>query len=58
MATAMTWRQLHELLTPIKAVRYTAEGRRIVQSSKIAPEARDVLEKLAISAPNTNGPSC
>ena len=31
-STAMTWRQLHDLLGPIKAVRYTTEGRTIVQS--------------------------
>lgn len=51
--TAMTWRQLHDLLNPIKAVRYTAEGRTIVQAGKIGPEARDVLKKLDISTPKT-----
>ena len=51
--TAMNWRQIHDLLTPIKAVRYTAEGRTIVQASKIDPEARDVLKKLDISTPKT-----
>lgn len=51
--TAMTWRQLHDLLGPIKAVRYTTEGRTIVQTSKIRPEARDVLKKLDISTPKT-----
>ena len=50
-STVMTWRQIHDLLTPIKAVRYTAEGRTIVQTSKIRPEARDVLKKLDISTP-------
>jgi transposase len=44
-ATAMTWRQIRDLLTPIKAVRYTAEGRTIVQTSKIGPEARERPEK-------------
>ena len=52
-ATALTWRQIHDQLTPIKAVRYTAEGRTIVQTSKIRPEASDVLKKLAISTPKT-----
>jgi hypothetical protein len=52
-ATAMTWRQIHDLLTPIKAVRYTAEGRTIVQTGKIRPEARDILKKLNISTPKT-----
>ena len=51
IATAMTWRQIHELLTPIKAVRYTTEGRTIVQAGKIRPEAHDVLKKLDISKP-------
>jgi len=51
--TGLTWRQLHDLLTPIKAVRYTAEGRTIVQASKIGPEASDVLKKLDISTPKT-----
>jgi hypothetical protein len=51
--TALTWRQFHDLLTPIKAVRYTAEGRTIVQASKIGPEAREALKKLDISTPKT-----
>ena len=51
--TALTWRQLHDLLAPIKAVRYTAEGRTIVQAGKIRPEAKGVLRKLAISTPKT-----
>ena len=53
IATEMTWRQIHALLTPIKAVRYTAEGRSIVQTSKIRPEARGVLKTLDISTPKT-----
>jgi transposase len=48
-ATAMTWRQFHDLLTPIKAVRYTAEGRTIVQANKIGPDAREALKKIDIS---------
>ncbi len=51
--TALTWRQLHDLLSPIKAVRYTTEGRTIVQASKIRPEARAALKKLDISTPKT-----
>lgn len=53
IATEMTWRQIHALLTPIKAVRYTAEGRTIVQTSKIRPKARHVLKKIDISTPKT-----
>ena len=52
-STALTWRQLHDQLSPIEAVRYTTEGRTIVQNGKIRPEARDVLKKLAISTPKT-----
>jgi hypothetical protein len=53
IATERTWRQIHALLTPIKAVRYTAEGRSIVQTSKIRPEARGVLKTLDIATPKT-----
>jgi len=53
IATAMTWRQIQDLLAPIKAVRYTTEGRTIVQTSKIRPESRAALKKLDISTPKT-----
>jgi hypothetical protein len=49
--TALTWRQIHDLLGPIKAVLYTAEGQTIVQIGKIGAEARDALKKLNISTP-------
>ena len=52
-ATDMTWRRIQAALEPIKAVRYTAEGKTIVQASTIRPEARGVLKKLDISAPKT-----
>ena len=52
-STAMTWRQLHDLLSPIEAVRYTTEGQTIVQTGKIRPEARAALKKLDISTPKT-----
>lgn len=53
IATEQTWRQICDLIVPIKAVCYTAEGRSIVQASKIPPEARDILKKLNISMPKT-----
>jgi transposase len=53
IATDMTWRQIQAALEPIKAVRYAAEGKAIVQTSKIRPEACDVLKKLDISKPKT-----
>jgi len=52
-STAMTWRQIHNLLSPIKAVRDTAEGRTIVQAGKIGPEAKGALKQLDISTPKT-----
>ena len=53
IATEQTWRQLQATLESIKAVRYTAEGQSIVQTSNIRPEARDILKKLNISMPKT-----
>ena len=52
-STALTWRQHHDLLTPLEAVRYTAEGRTIVQAGKIRPESRAALKKLDIATPKT-----
>jgi len=51
LATGTTWRQIHNTLEPLKAVRYEAEGRTIVQAMKIPPEARAVLKNLDISTP-------
>jgi hypothetical protein len=53
IASERPWRRIADLLEPIKAVRYTAEGRTIVQTSKIRPDAADIFKKLDISAPNT-----
>jgi hypothetical protein len=53
IASERPWRRIADLLEPIKAVRYTAEGRTIVQSSKIRPDAADIFKKLDISKPNT-----
>ena len=50
-ATGLTWQRLHDLLEPIKAVRYQAEGHPIVQTSKPSPEATALLKKLGISTP-------
>ncbi len=53
VASERPWRRIADLLEPIKAVRYTAEGRTIVQTSKIRPDAADIFKKLDISKPNT-----
>ena len=46
IATSMTWRQIHDTLEPVKAVRYRSENRTIVQTSKIQPDTRDILKTL------------
>lgn len=46
-----TWRCITALLEPLKAARYTAEDRTIVQTSKIGKEAADIFKKLDISKP-------
>jgi hypothetical protein len=51
LATDLTWRRLHDLLEPIKAVRWRSGERGIVQSSKIGADARDLFKKLGISTP-------
>ena len=53
IATSMTWRQIHDMLEPVKAVRYRSENRTIVQTSKIQPDTRDILKTLTISTPKT-----
>ena len=52
-ATGQTWKQIQTALEPIKAVQYQAEGKTIVQASKIRPEADSILKKLNISKPKT-----
>jgi hypothetical protein len=52
-ATGLTWPRLHDLLAPIKAVRYQAEDHPIVQASKLGSEAAAILKKLGISTPKT-----
>ncbi len=51
IAAERPWRQITALLEPIKAVRYTAAGRTIVQTTKIQPEAAETLKKRDISKP-------
>jgi hypothetical protein len=52
-ATGMTWRQIHDALTTVKAVRYTSENTPILQTTKIRPEAAAIFKKFDISKPKT-----
>jgi transposase len=45
------WRQIARLLAGLKAIRYTAENRTIVQRTKIAPELAEIMKKIGISIP-------
>ena len=51
IATGLPWRQLAGLLERLKAVRYTSEGRTIVQATAIGPEHAEVLKKLDVAPP-------
>jgi hypothetical protein len=51
IATEAPWSQLADTLERLKAVRYTAEGETIVQTSRITPELAAILKKLDISKP-------
>ena len=51
IATGLPWRQLAGTLERLKAVRYTSEGRTIVQATTVGPELADVLGKLEVPAP-------
>ena len=51
IATGLPWRRLAGTLERLKAVRYTSEGRTIVQATTIGPELAEILEKLQIATP-------
>jgi Transposase DDE domain len=51
IATGLSWRQLAGTLERLKAVRYTSEGRTIVQATTVGPELAEVLGKLEVPAP-------
>jgi len=53
IATGLPWRQLVSLLERLKAVRYTSEGKTILQATTIQPELAEIFKKLGISAPKT-----
>jgi transposase len=51
IATGLSWRRLAGTLERLKAVRYTSEGRTIVQATTVGPELAEILEKLQIATP-------
>ena len=51
IATGLPWRRLAGTLERLKAVRYTSEGRTLVQATTIGPELAEILEKLDIAPP-------
>jgi hypothetical protein len=51
IAAGAPWSQLADALERLKAVRYTAEDKTIVQASRISPEVAAILKKLDISRP-------
>jgi hypothetical protein len=53
IATGLPWRQLASNLERLKAIRYTSEGRTIVQATSIGTELAEIFKKLGISAPKT-----
>jgi hypothetical protein len=51
IATGLPWRRLASTLERLKAVRYTSEGRTIVQATTIGPELAEIFKKLEIAPP-------
>src|SRR3954453_5717070 len=51
IATGLPWRRLAGTLERLKAIRYTSEGRTIVQATTVGPELADTFKKLEIATP-------
>jgi transposase len=51
ITTGLPWRRLASTLERLKAIRYTSEGRTIVQATTIGPELADTFKKLQIATP-------
>jgi len=51
IATGLSWRQLAGTLERLKAIRYTSEGRTLVQATTIGPELGGTFKKLEIATP-------
>src|SRR5437763_14565505 len=53
IATGLPWGRLAGVLERLKAVRYTSEGRTLVQATTVGPDLADLLKKLDVPAPKT-----
>jgi hypothetical protein len=51
IACGLPWARIAHALSALKAVRYQAEGRGIVQRTKVSPDVSEILKKLGISTP-------
>src|SRR5918911_2975620 len=51
ITTGLPWRRLAGTLERLQAIRYTSEGRTIVQATTIGPELADTFKKLQIATP-------
>jgi len=51
IACGIPWAQIAHVVSALQAVRYQAEGRGIVQRTKVSPEVSEILGKLGISMP-------
>ena len=51
ITTGLPWRRLASALERLKAIRYTSEGRTIVQVTTIGPELAEIFKKLQIATP-------
>ena len=53
ITTGLPWGRLVPLLERLKAVRYTSEGRTLVQATTVGPDLADIFKKLQIATPNS-----
>jgi hypothetical protein len=53
IATGLPWGRLAGVLERLKAIRYTSEGRTLVQATTVGPDLADILKKLDVPAPKT-----
>lgn len=51
LKTGQSWTQIHRTLEPLRAVSFTTEHQQAVHRTALAPEAREIFEKTAISPP-------
>jgi len=51
IACGIQWAQIAHVVSALQAVRYQAEGRGIVQRTKVSPEVSEIMRILGISTP-------